>query len=558
MSASAVGQSGARHPTGEPVSIEIHRYILAGLPVLAGIGIQVALNPSPTLAIPLLVSLLAVMVTAYWAGRGPALFAVAANLLINCYFFADPRFSFAVAGTRDRWSLAIFTALGVGVSLLSHRFSRARHFPRVALMLVSALFLVIVAMLVWFDFTNAREAEASVEHTYQALNASQLLSSTIQDAEARQRGYLLTGEEQYLGRYRELVSDERAAMKELRFLTSDSAEQQTRLAELGRVVDARLAQLEKGISTRRNQGIQAAIEVVRAGEAAHQMRDIRTVLASLEAEEHRLLIERGQTASAHADRTRGALATGTALLVALLIFAGIIIESDVGKLESSARMLRRQADLLDKAPGPIVVWQLGGAIEYWNHGAEELFGFTSRQAVGRDHNEFLHPLHPLGVSAIQELLAREGEWKGELTHVIGGREIVVETRMTLVTERDGRKTVLKTNRDVTEEKRAQAEIRQLNRELEQRVKDRTAQLEAINKELEAFSYSVSHDLRAPLRGIDGWTWHCWKTTGASSIRRGKNVCNACAPKRSVWVCLSTICSGFPSCHAWNCNANPWT
>lgn len=78
--------------------------------------------------------------------------------------------------------------------------------------------------------------------------------------------------------------------------------------------------------------------------------------------------------------------------------------------------------------------------------------------------------------------------------------------------------------DITERKQAEAEVYRLNAELEKRVMDRTARLEAANKELEAFSYSVSHDLRAPLRAIDGFTKILLEDYGKTLDDEGKQVC----------------------------------
>ena len=203
---------------------------------------------------------------------------------------------------------------------------------------------------------------------------------------------------------------------------------------------------------------------------------------------------------------------------------GAVIEvQDVTESKAAEEEVRKQAALLSLAHDAILVRDSESRVIFWNQGAENTYGWTAEEAIGRVTHELLQTRFPVSREAADVALQERGEWEGELTHITRkGTAIVVASRQSLRRdERGAAAAILEINRDITERKRAEEEIRKLNDELEQRVIERTTDLEAINKELQAFTYSVSHDLRAPLRHMAGYAELLQKSAASILDEKGR-------------------------------------
>lgn len=154
-----------------------------------------------------------------------------------------------------------------------------------------------------------------VVHTHEVISRLQDVLSLLKDAETGQRGYLLTGKDEYLEPYRTAVEKMPGRVDQLQALTADNPDQQARLPALRALIAAKLGELNEAVTARRDRGQDAALAVVLDGRGKRVMDDIRATATEMEATEVAALEQRTEAADVRTRRTLASIILTTLLVL---------------------------------------------------------------------------------------------------------------------------------------------------------------------------------------------------------------------------------------------------
>jgi len=209
------------------------------------------------------------------------------------------------------------------------------------------------------------------------------------------------------------------------------------------------------------------------------------------------------------------------------------IERASPSIAATSERAERLANLLTLSYEPMLAWRLDGPVEFWNAGAERLYGFAPEEAIGCDSHTLLQTRFPAGLSDLILQLRTAHQWSGELHHTCkDGREVAVDSRMQLL----GDGTVLEVNRDVTDRKQIELALR----ESEQRLRWLASIVESsddaiVSKNLDGvitswnkgaeriFGYLAEEAIGRPITIVIPQERHSEETDILARIRRGERI-----------------------------------
>jgi PAS domain S-box-containing protein len=388
-----------------------------------------------------------------------------------------------------RWNLNRKSAAGLALTLV---------------ILVGAEFLA------YWRLQRLIETSRQASQTQEVLDVLESILGAMDGAEAHQRGYLLTGDDSYLGLYHADIAQVPALLERLRSFAGADSVREGQIASLARLIEARNENLSRTVEIRKQQGIRFASKAVLSGVGRQRMDALRTALLKVETEERDLL--RNQISDWEAS---GRVMTDALIFALMLVFAVLILSVLAINREASERLevqqLFHQSEtrmrLLVESARDYAILMLDphGRVTNWSPSAERIKGYKAEEIIGQNWSRFF-PSEDIQAGkperelekALAESRAEDEGWRVRKDGSLFWASVVIAP----VHDKGGQLLGFsEVTRDVSERKQAQEEIQELNRHL----KHRASELEAANKDLEGFTYSVSHDLRAPLRHIDGFS-----------------------------------------------------
>jgi signal transduction histidine kinase/CHASE3 domain sensor protein/CheY-like chemotaxis protein len=230
--------------------------------------------------------------------------------------------------------------------------------------------LALIAFMTWDRFAAARSARQWTEHSYQVLGVIRELEITVRDAETGQRGYLLTGNNDYLVPYDAALTRTSLLLDEFQSLTADNADQQARFRVLAPAFQLRAQQLAQSIQIRRDKGFEAAIQLLGTGAGRDTTTVIEQTLSTMATDEKTLLAARLAAADSRSDLVRGLALSATAIAILALLWAARLLNQAYDRSHDAEAEQRRLAGRLhaslDSLSQGVAVFGPAHRLRHWN------------------------------------------------------------------------------------------------------------------------------------------------------------------------------------------------
>lgn len=373
-----------------------------------------------------------------------------------------------------------------------------------------------------------------VERTHNIMTSLAVILSSMTEAESGPRGYVITGDKKFLEHYQQALTDMQLIFNDLQELIKDPEQKKLMHALLPRI-EERVAYSKKIVELNQNKGFEEARKEIASGKGKNLQDEIRRIINQMNRNEIQLLQIRELKTFESSRYSQTIIFAGSSMAILFLSGAFIFILIDLEKRKLSETRLRESEDrfqLANQATSSIIWdWNLPTDSLWRNNNFKLQFGYDPQEIMPGLESLIcrIHPEERYRVqSSIQLALdSKQNNWSDQYRFQCKSGEFVyIEDRAYIVRDSEGIPLRMAgAMMDVSELKKAESQIRILNTDLEQKVIQRTAQLEASIKELEAFSYSVSHDLRAPLRAVHGYTQMLTEDYENVLDAEGKRICN---------------------------------